>query len=72
MEKQIARWSYWLGVASVLLAVVFRLLNAVGFMGDIGTRGSSVGYMSFTKGAVIFLLTAIATANYTWMNTQKN
>jgi hypothetical protein len=30
MEKHIMRWSYWLGVVFVVLAIVARLLNIFG------------------------------------------
>ena len=70
MEKQVIRWSYLLGVICVVLAVLFRAANAMGWMGDIHTAGSSIGYMSFLKGAVLFLLTSIATSGY--LSAQKS
>ena len=66
MENQIERYCYWLGVACAVIALLLRAANALGLMGDFGTRGASVGYMSFLKGAVLFLLVAIATANHQW------
>lgn len=65
MEKQIIRWSYLLGVVCVLVAVLFRAMNAAGWLHDIDTRGAAIGYGSFLKGAVLFLLTCVATSSYT-------
>ena len=64
MEKHILRWSYVLGVICVALALVFRALDALAWFGPIRTMGGSVGYMSFLKGALLFLLTSIATSAY--------
>jgi len=72
MEKHIMRWSYWLGIACVVLALVFRVLNALGFlMAEVSTKGNSIGYHSFLRGAALFLGTAIATACFTWFNKQS-
>jgi hypothetical protein len=72
MEKYIMRWSYWLGIACVVLALVLRALNAIGLhVAEIATRGNSVGYHSFLRGAALFLGTAIATACFTWFNKQS-
>ncbi len=65
MEQHIARWSYWLGVACVAMALLWRVLNILG-LGPVATRGNPIAYMSFFKGALLFLLTAVATANYIW------
>jgi uncharacterized membrane protein YhaH (DUF805 family) len=65
MESQIERYSYWLGVVCVVIAVVLRAADAMG-MGAFATRGANIGYMSFLKGALLFLLVAIATANHRW------
>lgn len=66
MENQIERYCYWLGVVCAVIAVILRAADALGFMGSFVTRGSSVGYMSFLKGALLFLLVAIATSNHRW------
>jgi hypothetical protein len=68
MEKYIIRWSYWLGVISFLVAIVWRvLIVAVGK--SLGFGGLT--YMSFYKGALLLLSTAIATACYAWFKAQK-
>jgi hypothetical protein len=74
MEKHIIRYSYWLGVLSVLLALLMRVFNILGLwsLAVISTRGASIGYRTFLNGAVLFFLTAIATASYVWFKSQKD
>ncbi len=73
MEKHILAWSYWLGLASAVIALALRSLNAVGLLlPTVVTQGKTVWYMSFFKGALIFLLISIATANYSWAHSQKS
>ena len=64
MEKQLIRWSLWLGLACVVFAVLLRGLDALGITSALSTRGTSISYMSFVKGALLFLLTSIATSSY--------
>ena len=49
-----------LGIASVIVAFIWRAANAAG----IWLPRGGVGYMSFFKGAILFLLAAVATASY--------
>ena len=69
MEKQIAHWSYWLGLVCFAIALAWRALNALG-VGPVGIL-QGVSYMTFYKGTLLLLVTAIATANYTWLKTLK-
>ena len=62
MSKIIMRVSYWLGIVSVVVALVWRAANAVG----IWLPHGGVGYLSFFKGALLFLLAAVASASYAW------
>ena len=62
MEKQIIRWTYLLGVVCVAAAVLWRAAGLAGVNDQITVGGSLVTYMSFFKGAVLLLLTSIATA----------
>jgi hypothetical protein len=72
MEKHIMRWSYWLGVICVALAVLTRLLNLVGLPTTLlQTRGDSISFRTFLTGAVLFLLTSIATAGFLWFKRQN-
>ena len=72
MEKHIVTWSYWLGLASAVIALVLRSLNVFGILtAVIVEQGQTLWYMSFYKGALLFFLIAIATASYTWVRGQK-
>jgi hypothetical protein len=72
MEKLISQFSYWLGLASAAIALVMRGFNALGvWVPQKMTLGVTFWYMSFYKGALLFLLVAIATANYALLKGQK-
>jgi len=66
VEKHIVKWSYWLGLLSAVVALVLRGLNALEFLLPKVMQGRTIWYMSFYKGALLFLLIAIATANFMW------
>jgi len=73
MEKNILRWSYWLGVICVVLAVVMRILNMFGVPATLlATRGNGFSYRSFVDMAVLLLLTAIATSGVIWSGKQNS
>lgn len=69
MEKYIVRWSYWLGAICAVIALAWRGLVLFGW----GSAPPLVNfrYMSFFKGALLFLVLAIATSNYVWFKSQK-
>jgi hypothetical protein len=72
MKKHIIRYSYWLGVLSVLLALLTRGLNILGLsLAQIPTRGNPIAYHTFLDGAQLFFLMAIATAGYVWFKSQS-
>jgi len=72
MEKHIMRWSYWLGLICVLLAVVTRILNSLGLSTTLlQIRGDSISFRTFVNGALLFLLTSIATAGFIWFKRQN-
>jgi hypothetical protein len=72
MEKHILQWSYWLGLASFAVALVWRGLNFLGFLIPSSlTPGRGIGHVGFYKGGLLFLLVAIATASYAWFKSQK-
>jgi len=71
MEKHIITWSYWLGMVSVILAILGRGLDVLGSNAfNFLTKGNSVGYWTFRDGAILFFLIAIATASYSWADSQ--
>jgi hypothetical protein len=69
VEKHIVTWSYWLALASAVMALLMRALNAFGMWLPPATArpGQTIFYMSFYKGALLFFLIAIGTASYTWI-----
>ena len=72
MEKHIMRWSYWLGMVCVVLAVLTRFLNTLGLPPILlQTRGNSISYRSFVDGALLFLIASIATAGFAWFKRQN-
>jgi hypothetical protein len=64
MEKQIVRWSYLLGVACVVVAVLWRLAGTFGMAGQIHLSAGEIGYGSFLKAAFLLLLLTVATSSY--------
>ena len=66
MEKQIALWTYWLGVACLIIGVVWRVVYIWNQTTVLG-----VGYKVFYDGALMFFLATIATAGYGWVKGQK-
>ena len=62
MEKKILQYSYWLGLLCVVIAIVWRAANAMGFWVQTYVPGVVFGYMTFFKAAVLFLLTAVASS----------
>ena len=72
MEKMLTHWCYWLGLVSAAIALVMRGFNAFGvWIPHNVVTGVTVWYMSFYKGAFLFLLVAIATANVAWFKGQR-
>jgi predicted membrane channel-forming protein YqfA (hemolysin III family) len=70
MEKQIIRWSYLLGAVCALIAVIIRAVIAAGLWHPIA--GVQDGWhMSFYKGALLLFALSIATAAYSWSQSQR-
>lgn len=69
MEKQLVRWTFLLGMLCMVIAIVWRGLNALG-AGFYGTQpvppllGQSIWYMSFYKAALLFFIASIAAGGY--------
>jgi hypothetical protein len=70
MEKQIVRWSFWLGFLCAAIATVIRGLILVGLTHPT-TMVQEGWHMSFFKGAVLLYLTALATSAYSWSQAQQ-
>ena len=72
MERNIVHWSYWLGIASLVIALLWRAFNALGlWLPTTITPGNTVYYMSFYKASLLFFVTSIASANYAAFNSRK-
>ena len=68
MEKRIAQLSYWLGVVCLLIAVIWRILNAFGRLDFVTVApGHAVRYMSFFDGSILFFVATLATVSYAWL-----
>lgn len=64
MERMILRYSYWLGVACAVIAVLWRIANFFNLWVSTYVPGFTIAYMTFMKGAVLFFLLSIATAQF--------
>ena len=72
MERNIVHWSYWLGIACLVIALLWRAFNALGiWLPATITPGNTVYYMSFYKASLLFFVAAIASANYALLKSQK-
>jgi hypothetical protein len=72
VEKRLVTASYWLGLLSSLIAMGLWGLSILGRLARNVALVRSVGwYESFFKGAILFLLIAIATASYTFVRSEK-
>lgn len=60
MEKHLAKWTYWLGIACAAIALIIRGFQAVGLYLDF--PDISLGHMSFYKASFLLLAIAIATS----------
>jgi len=66
MERQILHWSYWLGLACLIIAAVWRAANVFGL-----ALGNSVFPLTFYKGSLLLLVATIASASYAGFKSQR-
>jgi hypothetical protein len=71
MERHILQWSYWLGIASLIVAALWKAANACGLGLVILTTYHYNLPMTFYKGSLLLLVAAIASANCVWLKSQK-
>jgi hypothetical protein len=65
LVKLIARVTYWIGITCTVLALAFRLFNAMGFeFLHVTTRGNTIDFRSFLDGALLFLFASMASSLY--------
>ena len=71
MEKLIARSSYWLGIACFVIAVIWRIATVFRSVQPPAATGAPIQPGSMMHASILFLVTSIATACYSWINSQK-
>ncbi len=64
MEKHIATWSYWLGIASAVVALVSQGLAALGALLHSPALINLTVFHALYMPAILFFLVAIATRSY--------
>jgi len=68
MEKYLVQGSFWLGLASSVVALVWKGLDVLNVVaGGLG----GVTYMTLYKGGLLFLVISIATTGYVGLRSQK-
>ena len=68
MEKHILRWSYWLGIVGLIIAVLWKAVTTFG----IPLPWSQFNFaLTFYKGSLLLLVAAIASASYVRFESQK-
>ena len=67
MEKTIARWSYWLGIISVIVAIVWKGGNVFGWWRALPPTPADISYWSFYNASLLFFATSIASACRAWL-----
>jgi hypothetical protein len=71
LEKYIIKYSYFMGILALGLALVTRALDVVApTMNVIHTRGEGIGYKAFMDGAFLFFVTTIASTCYAWFKSR--
>jgi len=68
MERHILHWSYWLGIVSLVIAIVWKAVTTLG----VSLPGSQFNLaLTLYKGSLLLLVAAIASANCAWFKSQK-
>jgi hypothetical protein len=61
MDKRISVASYWLGIACVILTIIFRGMAAMDiWLIFVPANGANISYNTFQRAAELFLLLSIA------------
>ena len=72
MEKQISIAGYWVGLVSLVWAVVLRLLAMMGVGVWSSSTGVPLSYLTFFHGAEVFLLLSIASSAIAWIKLPRS
>ncbi len=60
MEKKVLAYTYWSGVACLVVATLWRGLQMLGIESSFG----GIGHATFFRGAILLFFAAIASASY--------
>lgn len=73
MEKLIVHVTYWLGIACLVVAVIWRIVNTFRlWQSPTGAGGGPLGHGAFVHASIAFLVAATATVAYSWFNSQES
>jgi hypothetical protein len=67
MDKAIARWSYRLGITSVIVAIAWKGGNVFGWWRALPPTPADISYWSFYNAGLLFLAVSIASACRVWL-----
>jgi len=67
MEKTIARWGFWLGIACVIVAIAWKGGNVFGLWRALPPTPAQISYWSFFNAGILFFATSIASACRVWL-----
>ena len=67
MERRIARWSYWLGITCVIVAIAWKGGNAFGLWRALPPTPADISYWSFYNASLLFFALSIASACRVWL-----
>ncbi|HVP43391.1 MAG TPA: hypothetical protein VMS96_08150 [Terriglobales bacterium] len=65
MHRQIARYSYWIGVVCVVIDVVWRIVEAIWVQAPGPIHG--VWRETFRNAAIVFLMLSVASVAHAWL-----
>jgi uncharacterized membrane protein YhaH (DUF805 family) len=71
MEKLIARSSYWLGMACLAVAVIWRVAIVFRSVQSPAATGAAIQPGSMMHASILLFVASIATTCYSWLNSQR-
>jgi len=73
MAKQIAKWSYWVGIVCLVVSILWRAASAIGLPAAPSlVDGRTFGYLTFYRGSLLFFVASIASAAYGWASSRSS
>jgi hypothetical protein len=71
MEKRIGIWSYWLGIACLVITFGWKAGNALELWRSLPPSPADISYWSFYNGSIVFFLMSIASSCQAKSNSRK-